>query len=119
MVFTSINAVFHLLHRSGVDSWRYDLVTPPCHAASMSVSLAEVTALSREVVLQHGGGLDVLAVTTGGDHGRVEVMVDVGGCHREPCRFVVNISRADAKQFDREFRVKLSEALQKHTIQDQ
>lgn len=80
----------------------------------MSVSLPEITALSREVTLQHGGGLDVVSVTTGGDNERVEVTVDIGGCHREPCRFVVNVSRADAQQFDREFRSKLSEALRKH-----
>jgi hypothetical protein len=80
----------------------------------MSVSVDEITALSREVLLQHGDGLDVVAVTTSGDNERVEVMVDVGGCHREPCRFVVNVSRASAGQFDSEFRVKLSEALRKH-----
>jgi len=80
----------------------------------MSVSLPELNALSREVVLDHGRGLEVVSVTTGGDNERVEVTVDIGGCHDEPCRFVVNVSRADAQQFDREFRSQLSEALQKH-----
>lgn len=81
----------------------------------MSVSLPDVTALSREVVLQHGRGLDVVSVTrSGGDSERVEVMVDIGGCHKEPCRFVVNVSRADARQFDMEFRSKLNDALLKH-----
>jgi hypothetical protein len=80
----------------------------------MSVSLPELNALSREVVLEHGRGLEVVSVTTGGDNARVEVTVDIGGCHEEPCRFVVNVSRADAQQFDREFRSQLSEALQKH-----
>lgn len=82
----------------------------------MSVSLPEITALSREVVQEHGRGrpLDVVSVTTGGDNERVEVTVDIGGCHQDPCRFVVNVSRADAQQFEKEFRAKLSEALQKH-----
>lgn len=80
----------------------------------MSVSLPDITALSREVIQQQGRGLDVVSVTTGGDNERVEVTVDICGCHHEPCRFVVNVSRADAQQFDREFRSKLSEALQKH-----
>ena len=84
----------------------------------MSVSVAEVTALSREVVLQHGRGLDVLSVTTGGDSERVEVMIDVGGCHQEPCRFVINLSRANVADFERDFRIKLAEALQKHANQD-
>lgn len=81
----------------------------------MSVNLHEITALSREVALQHGGGLDVVAVTTGGDSERVEVTIDIGGCHLEPCRFVVNVSRADAQQFERDFRSRLSEALLKHS----
>ena len=80
----------------------------------MSVSLPELNALSREVVLEHGRGLEVVSLTTGGDNERVEVTVDIGGCHEEPCRFVVNVSRADVKKFDREFRSQLSEALHKH-----
>lgn len=80
----------------------------------MSVSLPELNALSREVVLEHGRGLEVVSLTTGGDNERVEVTVDIGGCHEEPCRFVVNVSRADAQQFNREFRSQLSEALHKH-----
>ena len=83
----------------------------------MSVSLPEITAMSREVVLQHGRGLDVVSVTTGGDSERVEVTVDIGGCHSEPCRFVVNVSRHDPEQFDREFRAKLDQALQKHAAE--
>ena len=84
---------------------------------SMSVNLQEITVLSREVVSEHGGGLDVVAVTTGGDSERVEITVDIGGCHHEPCRFVVNVSRADAEQFDREFRSRLTDALQKHAAE--
>ena len=84
----------------------------------MSVSLPELTALSRDVVSEHGRGLDVVAVTTDGDSERVEVTVDIGGCHEGPCRFIVNVSRADAVQFDREFRSQLSAALHKHGIED-
>lgn len=80
----------------------------------MSVSLPEITALSREVIQQHRQELDVVSVTTGGDSERVEVTVDICGCHEGPCRFVVNVSRADAQQFDKEFRFKLNEALLKH-----
>jgi hypothetical protein len=81
----------------------------------MTVSLPDIAALSREVVSQHDGGLDVVAVTTtGGDSDRVEVTVDIGGCDIEPCRFVVNVTRSDKEQFDRDFRMKLTEALAKH-----
>lgn len=82
--------------------------------ASMSVNLQEITALSRKVVSEQARGLDVVSVTTGGDSERVEITVDIGGCHREPCRFVVNVSRADTEQFDRDFRAQLTEVLEKH-----
>ena len=81
----------------------------------MAIDLDTITMLSREVIRQHGRGLDVVTVTTtGGDSQRVEILVTIAGCHNDPCRFMVNVSRADSKEFDREFRVKLSEAMLKH-----
>ena len=59
--------------------------------------------------------MDVIAVTaTEGGTDRVEVFLTIGGCHREPCQFVVNVTRADRSRFEREFRGKLTDALQKH-----
>ena len=81
----------------------------------MSMSLDDITTMSRQVALQHGRGLDVLAVTkVGDDSERVEVLVTVRGCHTEPCRFLVNVTRADEEEFRRDFRLKLTDALQKH-----
>ena len=80
----------------------------------MAIDLNTITALSREVVRQHGGGFDVVTVTTGGDSERVEILVTIKGCHSDPCRFMVNVSRADSDEFDREFRTKLIDAMQKH-----
>ncbi len=81
----------------------------------MAIDLETITALSREVASQHRQGLDVVTVTTtGGDSQRAEILVTIIGCHSAPCRFMVNVSRADSQEFDREFRIKLNEAMQKH-----
>jgi hypothetical protein len=81
----------------------------------MAINVDTITALSREVIRQHGRALDVATVTTtGGDSQRVEILVTVTGCHKDPCRFMVNVSRAGSEEFDREFRIKLNDALLKH-----
>ena len=81
----------------------------------MSVNLDDITTLSRQVALERGRGLSVVAVTkVGDDSDRVEVLVTIGGCHEEPCRFVVNVSRVDGEDFRRDFRAKLTEALDRH-----
>jgi len=81
----------------------------------MAINVDTITALSREVIRQQGRALDVVTVTTtGGDSQRVEILVTVTGCHKDPCRFILNVSRADSQEFAREFRTKLSGALLKH-----
>jgi hypothetical protein len=81
----------------------------------MGVALPDIAALSRTVVHEHGSGMDVIAVTaTEGATDRVEVFLTIGGCHRDPCQFIVNVTRTDRNQFEREFRGKLTDALQKH-----
>jgi hypothetical protein len=81
----------------------------------MPVDLDTLAALSRAVVNEQRPGLDVVTVTTTeGGIARAEVLVTIAGCHTEPCRFLINVSRADDAQFEREFRSKLREALRKH-----
>ena len=81
----------------------------------MAIDVDTITALSQEVIRQQGRALDVVTVaTTGGDSQRVEILVTVTGCHKDPCRFILNVSRADSQEFAREFRTKLSGALLKH-----
>jgi hypothetical protein len=76
----------------------------------------ELTSISRAVALEHGRALDVRAVAvTDGGSGRAEILVTIGGCHREPCRFLVSVTRADGAEFETEFRAKLSEAISRHT----
>lgn len=82
----------------------------------MGVSLEQVTAISRSVVLEHRSGLEVSGVTfSDGGTDRVEIIVTIDGCHDGSCRFVVNVTRSGGQDFEREFRAKLSAALLKHT----
>jgi hypothetical protein len=84
----------------------------------MSVPLDEIATMSRAVVAEQGRGLTVAAVTTtgGGGSERVEVLVDITGCHDGPCRFAVNISRADSEGFKQELEARLREAIAKHHV---
>jgi hypothetical protein len=81
----------------------------------MGLHLDQVTAVSRSVVQEHGRDLQVSGVTfSDGSADRVEVIVTIDGCHSGSCRFAVNVTRADSEEFERDFRVKLGEALRKH-----
>jgi hypothetical protein len=81
----------------------------------MAVHLDQVAAISRSVALEHGRGLEVSGVTfSDGGSERVEVIVTIDGCHSGPCRFAVNVTRADDDEFERDFRAKLGDALRRH-----
>lgn len=83
----------------------------------MSVNLEQVHEISRGVVFEHGRGLEVDGVTfSDGGTDRVEILVSITGCHSGPCRFSLNVSRADGADFERDFRAKLIEALHKHAV---
>ena len=83
----------------------------------MSVTIDELSGISRTVALEHGRGLEVSGVTiSDGGNDRVEVIVSISGCHDGECRFVVNVTRADCDAFERDFRSKLRDAIQKHQL---
>jgi hypothetical protein len=80
----------------------------------MAVPLEALTQISNQVSAEQGG-LTIDAVTfSDGGRSRVEVLVAVDGCHEGQCRFSVNVTRADRAEFEREFRLKLNEALTRH-----
>jgi len=80
----------------------------------MGVTLAAVTAIGKEVAAEHGG-LTVYGVTlSDGSTDRVEVLVAIAGCHEGQCRLMINVTRADGAQFERDFRTKLRDALVRH-----
>ena len=83
--------------------------------AGMPVGLDTVADISRAVALEHGRGLSIDAVTTTeGTSDRAEVLVTISGCHNKPCRFLINVTRWDGEEFEREFRAKLGDALRQH-----
>lgn len=80
----------------------------------MSAPIEEVNTISRAVALEHGPGVTVDGVTFDGGSDRVEVLVSIADCHSGPCRVSVNVTRSAGADFERDFRAKLSEALEKH-----
>ena len=81
----------------------------------MSLRLPEVTELSRNIVRELAGPLRVVAVTaTEGSRERAEVLVTIEGCHDEPCRFMVNVTRSERMAFETELRTKLADVLGQH-----
>ena len=82
----------------------------------MSLSLEAITAISRTVALEHGRALTVVGVTaTDGGSDRSEVLITLDGCHKGPCRLLLNVDRADGLEFETSLRAQLIEALSKHT----
>lgn len=81
----------------------------------MTLDVSRMSTLANGVALEFGRALGATVVATterGGS--RVESLVTMMGCHREPCRLLVNLSRADDETFEREFRAKLKEAIKEH-----
>jgi len=80
------------------------------------LSIDTVTELSRDVAAEYDSRLEVIGVaSTAGESSRVEVFVTVRGCHREPCIFMVNLTRQGHQAFERDLREKLRRALTAHT----
>jgi hypothetical protein len=69
------------------------------------LALDEITAISLDVIRQHAAPLELvgLMASEGGSE-RVEIMVTVKGCHAEPCRLLLNLSRADRGTLEAELR---------------
>jgi hypothetical protein len=83
----------------------------------MSLPLDAIAELSRRIAAEYDAAFDVLGVVStvgGSDH--VEVLVTIAGCHDEPCRLLINLSRAEATTLERELRSKLGEALAAHAV---
>jgi len=81
------------------------------------LSIDDVVALSRDVAAEYDSRLQVIGVTsTAGESSRVEVLVTVRGCHREPCVLMVNLTRQGQEAFERDLREKLRRALLAHTL---
>ena len=81
----------------------------------MPLAQDEVTAISLDVIQAQLQPLELVGIiATEGGSNRVELMVTVGGCHEEPCRLLLNLSRGSRAEFEVELRRKLDEALRGH-----
>jgi hypothetical protein len=80
----------------------------------MLLKLDEITQIAREVASQHTPPLEVMAVSSDGGSERVELLITIQGCHSEPCRFVVGLSRTDAGEMEELIRTKFREILAAH-----
>jgi hypothetical protein len=83
----------------------------------MALQYQDVEAISKEVVRDYPrepqlNFVSVMSTDGGGE--RVEVMVTVAGCHKQPCMLVLNLSRRDRNALTGDLRQKLQEALQSH-----
>ena len=81
----------------------------------MTLDIDTITRTVSSFLREHGRALELVGVaSTEGGSGRVELLITVKGCHHEPCRLLVNVTRADQVTFERELRSKLAEVLATH-----
>ena len=104
---------------SPIRPFRYLIVitalTKLCDPAGMPLPLEDITRIARAVALAYRRELEVVAVTpSAGGSDRVELLIDVMGCHEGPCRISLNLNRADGEDFERDLKGKLDEAFRTH-----
>jgi len=83
---------------------------------AMPLAHDEIAAISGDVIRRYPSGpFEFVGVMASeGGSGRVEVMVTIKGCHNEPCRLLLNLSRANRAALEDELRRKLHEQLRSH-----
>jgi hypothetical protein len=78
----------------------------------VSLTLSDVRRIAADVAKQQDPPLEVMGATPAeGDSAYAEVMLTIRGCHVEPCRMLIGVSR-DASE--PECRRVLQERLQQH-----
>ena len=81
----------------------------------MPLTTDAITEISRSVAAEHSSKLQVVGVASSeGGSDRIELLIMITGCHREPCRFLINVARTGAAELEAELRTKLQEALRNH-----
>jgi hypothetical protein len=81
----------------------------------MPLAQEEITTISLDVIRQYPRPLELVGIMSSeGGSSRVEIMVTVKGCHDEPCRLLLNLSRGDQTALEIELREKLQSALRTH-----
>ena len=81
----------------------------------MGLTLEQVSALTRRVAADVAQDLRVVGITSSdGQGGRIELLITVEGCHRDPCLVMVNVPRADAPALEDALRAQLPVLLRNH-----
>ncbi|HXG86779.1 MAG TPA: hypothetical protein VNJ02_00470 [Vicinamibacterales bacterium] len=81
----------------------------------MTVPLDAITRISRAVAAEMGGAFEVVGVASNdGGSERVELLVTIAGCHKEPCMLILNLDRGSQDELEDDLRAKLREALVSH-----
>ena len=81
----------------------------------MTLSTTQITELSKRVAAQVSPRLKVLGVTAAdGGSERIELLVELLGCHDDPCHVMLNLSRADVQSLDEQLRTKLHAVFTDH-----
>jgi hypothetical protein len=79
------------------------------------MSLLDVTRISRVIAADYHPRLRVIGVaSTDAESGRVELLVTIRGCHRDPCVIMLNVSRTAQGEFERELHDRFRHALASH-----
>jgi hypothetical protein len=82
----------------------------------MPLAQDEIVAISLDVIRDHPRPLELVGVMASeGGSNRVEIMVTVKGCHDDPSRLLLNLSRGDRSSLEAELRLKLQELLRTHS----
>jgi hypothetical protein len=82
----------------------------------MPLATDTITEISRSVAAEHSPKIHVVGVASSeGGSDRVELLITIAGCHKEPCRFLINVPRTGVAELEAELRTKLREALRNHT----
>jgi hypothetical protein len=81
----------------------------------MSISLEQINVIARAVIAETRHDVETVSVlSTDGGSERVELLITITGCHKDPCRLLLNLTRADGAEFESELREKVREALVSH-----
>ena len=84
---------------------------------AVTLSKDDITQRVASVLREHGHALELVGVASSeGGSGRIELLITIAGCHKEPCRFLVNVTRDNPIDFERELRAALAEALASHGV---
>lgn len=81
----------------------------------MPLAQEQIIDISRDVIRQYSSRLELVGILASeGGSNRVELMVTLKGCHDEPCRLLLNLSRGSRATLEAELRQKLQEVLASH-----